>query len=48
MKVLDKSKWHTSHTSLSKYLVTRLYQLVDTSEVISYRYSVTNGLILIE
>lgn len=48
MKVLDQAKWYFSHTSLSVYLVSRLYQLLDTSEVISYRYSVTNGLILVE
>ena len=49
MKFLERAdKWHESHTNLSKYLVTRLYQLVDVYEVISYRYPVTNGMILIE
>ena len=49
MKLLPASnEWHLTHTDLSRYLVTRLYQLVDTSEVISYRYPMTNGMILVE
>ena len=49
MKLLPASnEWHFTHTDLSRYLVTRLYQLVDTSEVISYRYPITNGMILVE
>jgi hypothetical protein len=41
-------EWEPSHTILSKYLVTRLFQLVDITEVISYRYPITNGIILLE
>lgn len=49
MQFLTKyDKWHSSHTDISKYLITRLYQMVDVSEIISYRYPVTNGLILLE
>jgi len=49
MQFLTRSnKWHSSHTTVSKYLITRLYQMVDVSEIISYRYPVTNGLILLE
>lgn len=49
MKIIAESdKWHESHTDLSKYLVTRLYQLVDVYEVISYRYPITNAMILLE
>lgn len=43
-----RNEWERSHTILSKYLVTRLYQLVDIYEVISYRYPITNGIILLE
>ncbi|MBD2538673.1 hypothetical protein [Coleofasciculus sp. FACHB-SPT36] len=49
MKFLARTnEWEQSHTILSKYLVTRLYQLVDIYEVISYRYPITNGIILLE
>ncbi|MEG4813803.1 hypothetical protein [Microcoleus sp. K5-D4] len=49
MKFLARpDEWEPSHTILSKYLVTRLYQLVDIYEVISYRYPITNGIILLE
>jgi len=49
MGFLATSKeWEPSHTILSKYLVTRLFQLVDITEVISYRYPITNGIILLE
>lgn len=49
MQFLTKcDNWHPSHTPVSKYLITRLYQMVDVSEIISYRYPVTNGLILLE
>jgi len=49
MKFLARpDQWEPSHTILSKYLVTRLYQLVDIYEVISYRYPITNGIILLE
>jgi hypothetical protein len=49
MKFLKKyDEWDSSHTDISKYLITRLYQMVDVSEIISYRYPVTNGLILLE
>ncbi|MBD1881257.1 hypothetical protein [Coleofasciculus sp. FACHB-T130] len=49
MQFLAKpNEWDKSHTCLSKYLVTRLYQLVDIYEVISYRYPITNGIILLE
>jgi len=49
MKFLARpDEWEPSHTILSQYLVTRLYQLVDIYEVISYRYPITNGIILLE
>jgi hypothetical protein len=49
MKFLARpDEWEPSHTILSKYLVTRLFQLVDITEVISYRYPITNGIILLE
>jgi len=44
----EPHNWHESHTDLSKYLVTRLFQLVDVYEVISYRYPITNAMILLE
>jgi hypothetical protein len=44
----SKPKWNPAHTVLSKYVVTRLFQLVDIEEVITYRTPINNGIILLE
>jgi hypothetical protein len=48
LKIFSIQQWHDSHTDLSKYLLRRLAQLVDTDEVISNRHPTTNGLVLLE
>jgi hypothetical protein len=48
INVFPKRFWPATHTATSKYLLSRLAQLVDEDEVITYRYPATNGLILLE
>jgi hypothetical protein len=48
LNITANHQWHDSHTDLSKYLLARLMQMVDTTEVITNRQRTTNGLILLE
>ena len=48
MNIIANSQWHDSHTDLSKYVLARLMQMADTTEVITNRQRTTNGLILLE
>jgi len=47
MWVADKTKWHRSHTDLSKYFLEKLKQKVDYNEIISNQHRTSNGYTLI-
>jgi len=47
MLISKIDKWHSTHTSISKYFIERLFQLTDYNEIISNRHRTTNGYVLI-
>lgn len=47
MFVISSSRWHNSHTDLSKYFLERISQKVDSEEIISNRHRTSNGYTLI-
>lgn len=48
MWICNKNSWDKSHSDLSKYLIEKVRQQVDSEEVISNRHRTTNGYVLIQ
>ncbi|TGL45972.1 hypothetical protein [Leptospira perdikensis] len=48
MYYLQKEKTHITHTTISRYLLEKILQQVDFTELISNRHKTTNGFILVK